>query len=245
MVVFFSSASQADNRETLAPKTGSFTLTQSLVDMLGAERAHDYNGVINTDEAIEWEVFVPEQYDPDNPPGLLVFISPGNSGRIPRGWSKVARTRNLIWVAANHSGNKVQVARRIGFAILAAGVVDERYEIDASRIYLSGFSGGARVSGLVASYYPQLFRGAIFAGGAELWEPGQATTNITAMQSNRYVFLFGSEDFNRESSMLVRSQYKKAGIVQTQVKIMRRVGHEIPNARYMMTSIDFLDGLED
>jgi len=223
-------------------RTGSFSLQSSPVDILGEDGATSFARLVPATEAIEWEVVVPENYDPKNPPGLFVYISPGNSGRIPRGWARLTMSRNLIWIAANRSGNAIQVARRIGYAVLATGLLDERYELNKARIYLSGFSGGARVSGLVASSYPGLFKGAVYMGGAEVWGEQPLPPNLAEMQNNRYVFMVGSEDGNRSTALSVQARYEDAGIEHTKIKMIRRVGHVLPEARHVLTALDFLDG---
>jgi hypothetical protein len=145
--------------EAKLTQVGSFVVTTSAAAILGEEAAENFAAIVSADEQIEWEFTVPENYDPENPPGLLVYISPSNSGYIPRGWGRLTTSKNLIWVAANNSSNQVQVARRITYALLAVGLAGDRYKIDNERIYLSGFSGGARVSGLLAPSYPGVFRG--------------------------------------------------------------------------------------
>jgi predicted esterase len=231
----------ADDEAGLA-QVGSFTVTTSPMAILGEDGAENFAAIVSADEEIEWEFTVPENYDPQNPPGLLVYISPSNSGYIPRGWGRLTTSKNLIWVAANNSGNQVQVARRLTYALLAVGLAGDRYEIDGERIYLSGFSGGARVSGLLAASYPGVFRGAIYIGGAEIWGPEEKPPNLTAMQNNRYAFLVGSEDGNRRSAVNVRDRYTEAGHTHTLLKIIRQMGHVLPEARHMIVALDYLDG---
>ena len=86
-----------------------------------------------------------------------------------------------------------------------------------------------------------MFDGAIYIGGAELWEQQEVPPNVAAMQKNRYVFLVGSEDANRRVARKVRSKYNEVGINHTKVKIIRRLGHELPDARHIFDALDFLD----
>ena len=53
-----------------------------------------------------FEVFVPESYDGERPFGLLVWVSPMPSGRLPQMWEKAIEQHNLIWIGANQSGNE-------------------------------------------------------------------------------------------------------------------------------------------
>jgi len=228
--------------ETQEPRTGVFELTGSAIEILGAGAAEGFSSLVEPDEIIEWEVVVPDNYDPARPAGIIVYISPSDSGRIPGRWAKILRSHNLIWVAANRSGNRVPVPRRIGYAILAPAMLDLHYEIDKSRIYLAGFSGGSRVSGMVASMYPRLFHGAIYMGGAEPWADEAPPQQIATMQVNRYAFIVGSKDENRWVALAVQKQYEEAGIDMTWLKIIQRGGHVLPEARIIVSALDFLDG---
>ena len=223
--------------------TGTYRHVATSTDILGADRAEAFSAVVPVNEPIDWEVAVDDSYDPRKPPGVLVYISPSNSGKIPRHWLRLLASHNLIWVAANRSGNRIQVARRSTFAVLGAALSAKLYEIDGRRVYLAGFSGGARVSGLVAASYPTLFRGGIYVGGAESWGQGDRPDKLESMQRNRYVFLVGSEDANRVVARTVHTKYLRAGIDQLSMMVVRRLGHELPDTRHMANALDFLDGV--
>jgi len=223
-------------------KTGAYTLSGTPAKLVGAEAAQSLAGVLSPDEDVTWEVVVPDNYDPVRPAGLLVYISPSDSGRLPRGWGLLLEDRNLIWVAANESGNRQQVARRVALAVLATGVVAGAYAIDPARVYLSGYSGGARVAGLLAPSYPAVFRGALYIGGAELWDRPDGPPDPQAMRRNRYAFLVGSDDeVNRQIARQVQDAYLAAGIEDAELIIARRTGHAIPELRYVSAAFDFLD----
>jgi dienelactone hydrolase len=226
----------------VAPQTGAYTITATSEEAVGADSAAAFAAIIPPDEIVEWQVVVPENYSAERPPGLLVYISPSDSGSLPRQWSGLPETHNLIWIAAERSGNRRSVARRIAYALFAAGLSSRHYKIDASRIYLSGFSGGARVAGLVAAAYPQLFRGNIYIGGAELWESEPAPAVLEAMRRNRYVFLVGTEDPNRDVARSVANKYEEAGIEGVRRMIISRLGHELPKQEDMEVSLDYLAG---
>jgi poly(3-hydroxybutyrate) depolymerase len=197
---------------------------------------------VSLDETVTWQVTVPESYEPENPPGVLVYISPSNSGKLPRSWQNLPEAHNLIWIAADHSGNRIKVTHRMSYTIFSIVLIGDRYAIDSSRIYLSGFSGGARVAGLVAAAYPQVFKGDIYIGGAETWEGELAPDKLAAMQRNRYVFLAGSDDFNRRMVRNVAADYTAAGIENVELVIIARLGHELPSGSTMSDALNFLDG---
>ena len=223
-------------------KTGTYTLSGTPAELVGAEAARNISAVLPPEVTVTWEVVVPEGYDPARPAGLLVYISPSDSGQLPRGWGMLLEERNLIWVAANRSGNRQYVARRIALAVLATGALAGTYAIDPARVYLSGYSGGARVAGLLAPSYPAVFRGALYIGGAELWDQPDGPPHPQAMRRNRYAFLVGSDDdVNRATARRIQDAYLAAGISDTEMIIARRTGHAIPGLRYVAAALDFLD----
>ena len=222
-------------------RTGSFSLLATPTEIVGPDSAANFAAVIPVDEAINWQITVPEFYDPDKSPGLLVYISPSNSGKMPRSWLSLPESHNFIWIGADQSGNRIAVARRVTMALFAVGLVNKRYSIDSRRIYLSGFSGGARVAGLVAAAYPQIFKGDIYIGGAETWEDELTPDKLEAMKQNRYVFIVGSDDFNRRMAREVAEKYTAAGIENIELKIIAHMGHELPRSRDMYDALNYLD----
>ena len=107
---------------------GEFSATATLLELVGAESASRFEGVLEPEDAIEWEIYVPESYDPEEPAGLVVYISPMDTGRIPGAWKDVMAASNLIWIGANRSGNEKRVARRVTYAMVAPAVIARDYQ---------------------------------------------------------------------------------------------------------------------
>jgi len=227
----------------ITPPTGAFSLTATSTEAVGPESSAAFASIVPVDEVIEWQIVVPENYDQEHPPGLLVYISPSDHGSLPRQWRELPQLHNVIWVAANDSGNRRRVARRIAYSVFAVGLVSRRYAIDSSRIYLSGFSGGARVAGLVAAAYPQIFKGDIYIGGAEIWDREPAQDTLERMKLNRYVFAIGAEDSRRNRVLKVAGQYADAGFDNIEKMIIPRLGHELPDIRDMGKALNYLDAV--
>ena len=170
----------------------------------------------------------------------MVYISPMETGRIPGTWKDVLAASNLIWIGANRSGNQVRVARRVSYAMVAPAVVARDYQVDSSRVYVSGFSGGGRVASMVAPEYPQVFKGAIFICGVNFWgnrEPARLET----VQANRYVFLTGRKDFNRQETRTAYRSYQRAGVEGVLLMDISGMDHRNPSAAKLTQAIAFLD----
>ncbi len=208
-----------------------------------------------------FEVYVPQTYNPGNPFGLIVWISPGDSGEIPKDWKPLMDKHRLIWVGANKVGNEENVyTRRIPLALDAAFNMQKLYNIDLDRVYVSGLSGGGRVSSMAALHFPDVFSGGIFVIGANYWGrmfvPGEKGKywNATmtspqpqflsrASQYGRYVLLTGDTDSNQpQMRVYYEKGYQKSlkNVLYLQVPGM---GHEKPSAEWYEKAIEYLDTL--
>jgi len=222
-------------------QTGEFSSRATVLELLGESSAQGYESLVSIDDPIQWQVYVPESYDPQKPAGLLVYISPTNSGQIPDDWKSLMEQYNLIWVAADNSGNNAPVVNRFTFALLATVLVDRYYRLDEKRRYISGFSGGGRVASMVATEYAKLFRGAIYNCGVNFWDDNPAVS-IDQLKTNRYVFITGAKDFNKTDTRRVYGQYEKAGVEQIKLMVIPFMGHRNPGSRDYGKAIAWLDG---
>jgi len=223
-------------------RVGEFTVSATLLELLGEESASRFEGVVEPDEAIEWEIYVPESYDPAEPAGLMVYISPMDSGGIPGSWKEVMDAGNLIWIGAIRSGNERRVARRVTYAMVAPAVIARDYKVDSARVYVSGFSGGGRVASMVAPEYPQVFKGAIFICGVNFWG-SRKPAQLDAVKSNRYVFLTGKKDFNRGETRSAHRSYRRAGVENVLLMDISGMDHSLPSALKFGEAIMFLDDI--
>lgn len=216
-------------------------LSATLSDLVEPSSHKYFAQQLRPDVPIRWALHVPGNYNPERPPGLFVFVSPVESGVIPERLKPVMAGKNLIWVSPNQAGNQTDPGLRFSYTLLAPLVVDEHYRVDSERVYLSGFSGGGRVASAIASRYPELFRGAIYICGVNSWGPKRPAA-ISRIRSNRYVFLTGSEDFNRSQTRGIYREYKRAAVKGIQFMEVEHMGHRLPPADRLAAAIDFLDG---
>lgn len=221
-------------------RVGSFRESSTVVEVAGEEWAANFASYVDADQKVSWSIVVPESYDPAVPAGVLVYISPGNSGRIVRDWDWVLEEKNLIWVSAGRSGNNVDPRKRIAYALLGPTLIAKNYNVDSDRIYVAGLSGGGRVASIVAPSYPTLFKGAIYICGVNTI-PEQLANNLGAMRTNRFVFVTGEDDFNRAETRKVHDQYLKSGLDSSHYLEFNRMGHENPDGDGIAEAIALLD----
>ena len=180
------------------PKGTEFQIQQTLIQILGEQDAARYQEILSPEKPNSWEVYFPDN-DSTEVPGVMVYVSPQKSGEIDSRWRAVMNQQNLIYIAANNSGNRIPVDRRMVLAIMALRVLEQRYLFAGDRINVSGFSGGGRVASMLASQYPEIFTGALYICGVDFWRTKQ-TAKIERLLQNRFVFLTGAKDFNRDET---------------------------------------------
>lgn len=222
-------------------RTGQFDLSSTVEQLLEGASLASFSRWMPADMPIEWSVYVPKGYDAERPPGLLVYISPGDSGRMPREWLPIMERRNLIWIGAHDSGNAAHTRLRVAYAILAPEAIRTSHLIDEARVYLSGFSGGGRVASMIAGEYAHIFKGAIYNCGANRWQ-GDRPSRLEEMKANRYVFVTGSRDFNLRDTRHVYRAYEEAGIGGIQLMVVPGMAHRNPGRAKFEEAIEFLDG---
>jgi hypothetical protein len=210
-------------------------------------------------------VHVPSSYTGAKPYGLIVFTDAGDRFEsVPPGWAEVLDRNNLLFVAAQASGNEYRRSRRLGLAVLGALEIKKGYNIDAGRIYAAGFSGGARTSNQLGFYQSDLFKGTIQNCGADFYEGVQqreATVMLDsfgqpyglsiagatageierAKRTVRFVLITGSQDFRRGNILdIYRGGYAAAGF-QANLLDVPGMSHDVCDGRILAQAIAFLE----
>jgi hypothetical protein len=252
-------ARTADSR----PLTGHFTTS------FGGESLTPKYQNLNVSYALDpgqerYFVYVPESYTGAAPFGLVVFTDRvDNISEVPIGWESVLRARNLMFIAAQNSGNETERSRRMGLAVLGALEMMKHYRIDPSRVYAAGFSGGARIAGKLGFFQSDLFRGTVQNGGADFYRPVAkvyATSSIDTMGNPygifpattaeveaaakrvRFVLITGSDDFRRGNILdIFNGGFSKSGI-QSKLFDVPGLGHDNCDAQTFSAALDFIEG---
>jgi predicted peptidase len=203
-----------------------------------------------------FQLLVPKNYRPEEAWGLFVWISPSDSPKIPAEWEAVLAARKLLFVGAFQAGNPRNIFDRMRMAVDASVGMSKRYRIDAGRVYVSGFSGGARVASMLGVAFPDVFTGAIPFMGVNFYtelpvENGKrlGITYIPddqalamAKKECRYVLVTGEKDFNRvEVHSTEENGFRKEGFASVLCLEVPGVGHAMPPAEWLGKGLEFLD----
>jgi hypothetical protein len=237
----------------------SLVVTQRL---LGPKAHREFQGRITTlgqtprpqffDPADErFAVYVPKR-KPAGGYGLVVFIAPWPEAALPPGWASVLDEYGAILVTAARSGNEESVyLRRIPLALTAAWNVAQAYDVDRSRIYAAGFSGGSRAAERMALEYPDLFSGAILNAGAD--PIGEAHTPIPRAEllerfqtASRIVLVTGQLDqANVTMDAAARGSLRDWCVAHVRQITMPRTGHQPATPEALADAFRAMGGGDD
>ena len=89
--------------------------------------------------------------------------------------SNASRSASSVRVSTVNTSGQPMVFPIFGrgralYAVIAPTLIGADYQIDRSRIYLTGMSGGGKMASMVAVDHAHLFKGAVFNCGVEFWD---------------------------------------------------------------------------
>lgn len=221
------------------PRTGYFRFEMTPVEMVGEANAESFAPTLPPDEPISWQLYVPPEYDPANPPGVVVFVSSIRRGGPPRAWNPTLEERNLIWIGANGDGSKVNATLRILKAIIAPFALRQDYVIDFSRSYIAGYADGGRIASIVMTTRPEQYKGGVYLGAADVWD--EAPAKIELIRENRHAFVVGTNDPRLKDMLRAFSSFKSAGVDNAELIKIRNWANRFPPPEYFGRAIDYLD----
>ncbi len=209
-------ASTASAEISPAPQTGEFEVTVNVTDIANPQTFGLYSDVYTDDDKISWNIYVPPNYDPDNPPGVVVHISPNKQGQTRNGWRKSLKDENFIYISANGNGNAVTTKQRMLNGILAAQYVSRTYKTDDKRTVIFGLDEGGAIASLLVENTPGVFEAGMFIGGALPWQ-GDAADIKARLNDGIYAFAPSQYDVHNVKYPATRFsqvyyQYRNAGL---------------------------------
>jgi predicted esterase len=178
--------------------------------------------------------------------GLIVFVPPSDDAKLPSGWAAVLDRSGFIYVSATASGNDQAVlTTRIPLALIAAGELLQRYEIDPARIYVGGFSGGSRTALRIALAYPDVFHGVLLNAGSDpIGEPPDILPPadlFSRFQASRVVFVTGALDLSARASDANSAQSMSSHCVfNVRTIVVPATGHAVAASAVFSDALDSL-----
>jgi pimeloyl-ACP methyl ester carboxylesterase len=180
----------------------------------------------------KFDIYVPYGAPPAAGYALLVYIAPASGPTRPIDWHEPLDRRHVVFVSAQNAGNATNVLdRRVPLTLLAYENARSRFPIDPRRVYVMGFSGGARVAEIVALGYPDIFHGAILNAGSDPIDGKDGNYKppaelFRAFQRSRLVFITGEEDLDHiRRDGVSQGSLRDNCVLDLQTEIALRLGH--------------------
>lgn len=191
-----------------------------------------------------FELFVPGSCRGEQPAGLLVWIDAGEVPALPPLYEAVLEQQRVLWAAALRSGNRRKPPVRVNLALDIVADVQSRYRLDPRRVWVGGFSGGARSASKAALLYPEVFAGGIFVGAADYvrevgpdaagrrWPsamPRPDPQRVAASKPHGFVLIVGEQDPNHDHVQQVHREYLRDGFRSAILAVVPGMGHSLPS----------------
>jgi hypothetical protein len=181
-----------------------------------------------------YAIYFPEKYDAKTPMAVVFIFDPDARGKIGiEPFMLAAETYNYVLVCSNalRNGsvqNNSAIANRLFDEVL------QKYPIDTSQLYISGFSGGARL----ASYFgiaTGVFQGVIACGASF----NGMDKFIPPSNNFSYVGMVGDKDMNYQEMIENKDWLDNAKVTNT--LFISHEEHVWPKKSEMLRAFDWLE----
>lgn len=172
------------------------------------------------DTSIHYSVYVP-QTDSKKMLPTIIFFDPHAQGEKPvEAYAQLASKYGYLLIGSNdmHNGQSASETEKIVLALI--NEIENQYHTDADRIYLSGFSGGAKVAMMYGINIPEI-KGVVACGGSII--PGLKPDSTFC-----FVGMVGNKDFNYLDMQQTLATFSKMQIPFTSITFDGK--HEWPSA---------------
>lgn len=219
--------------------TGMFRMSHTVGEVMGDQAAAALSEIFAEDELLQWQLYVPYDYDPGRPAGVLIYLDPNHYGGIPDAWVAVMNRHNLIWVGPRVSSRRQSDEQAVWHAVLGLRAVEAQYAIDLNRIYIAS-DRDTSVTAFRTYLFVNEVRGAIYIRGSVIWDSIE-DDQLEQLRRKRHVFITGTNDPAKDLVRRHYDAYREAGIGNVKLIFDTRRIADIPDPEYIDEAIRFLD----
>jgi predicted esterase len=177
---------------------------------------------------VRYQLFVPPTYRPAKPSPLILFLSGGNNPEEFASWAAVCRKHAVLYASAHEAGDNCPPARRLRIALDVLDDIRRRMNVDTDRIYVGGFSEGARTACEIVYAYPEFVGGLVAVGGGSPMR-GEPWLRDRVQERGSVALVTGNMDYARTE--LERYRYPVLHELEIRAKMwIPAVGHAMPPA---------------
>jgi predicted esterase len=164
------------------------------------------NVVCLGDPSVSYALYLPINYTAQKKFPLILAFDPHAGGALPvERYKELAERYGYILIGSNNSKNGQPQSESASIISALFTEISTQYSVDTSRIYLTGFSGGARIASMIGFYHGGV--AGIIGCGAGL--PG---SNEPIRYKCDYIGFAGRGDFNMFELLKLNDQLGQAGI---------------------------------
>lgn len=199
-------------------------------------------------------VRLPRGYDPTTPAGVMVWIDPTEAGLIPGEYHAVLDERNIIAVGASAMGNSHEMSDRLQLAFDGLANVCRKFHVDPKRMYVTGVSGGGRLSSILIACFPDVFAGGVPIVGVACYE--NLPTGVGGFWAGLYrkppgklfgqfkrrpmAVVTGGQDFNQAEIHRAMEVFHRDGC-NARLFEWDDLGHAVPSAPRLTEIVHWID----
>ena len=159
------------------------------------------------DPSYGYALFLPASYTPDLKWPVLFAFDPMARGELPVGLARGVAERYGYIVAGSLDAQNGPMAPQVDAARVMMQDVAARLSIDPARVYVTGFSGAARVSVMLATLCESCISGVLAHGAG--YPPGVEPARNTTFD---YFGTVGDADFNYAEVVRLHEQLDDLGL---------------------------------
>ena len=220
--------------------TGMFRMSHTVGDILGEQMAQALDDTVPSDQELQWQVYVPWEFDPSRPAGVFIYLDPNRYGGIPDALTQVFDRHNLIWVGPRVTERRQSDEKQIWHAVLGLRAIESQYPIDLNRIYIASARQTAATA-LMTALFANEIKGIVYMRGSAMWAT-IGDDQLEQIQRKRHVFITGTNDQAKDQVRSHYEAYQAAGVEQVKLIFDTKRIEDIPEAEHVEAAIRFLDG---
>lgn len=188
------------------------------------------------------------------PAALLIWLGPVANSTIPESLANAASKQGVIVIAPTDIGGTRDLTNRLQLALDATYAAMERWHIDPNRVYIGGFSAGAKMANLAWMAFPDVFKGSLLVSGASFYQEVQVgpssywprqfnepvRANMQLLASRRSAVVVGENDPARLYAVAVARRMSLESI-RAESYVVPKIGHEFPDEPYFLQGLRWLE----
>jgi len=217
--------------------------------LFGGSRANATPAVVDLEE----ELFVarlPAGYDPRRPAGLMVWCSPVEPARVPRVFHQALDELGFVGTAVRNAGNERDNNERMQLMLDVTATAMRQFHIDPRRVYMTGMSGGGRVTSIMVMCFPEVYLGGVpivgFSSynrvrdiGAYFAKPRGEVLRLARQRPMG--MLSGPPDFNFKEMMDRKRRLERDGFSHLRMFEHAEMGHDMPQPEWFLEALAYVD----